>query len=68
MPGKITKIFVSAGQVVEKAQPLLVMEAMKMEYTLKSELNTMVDKINVQVGAQVPLGQLLIELNPKDEK
>src|SRR5690349_5977671 len=39
MPGKITKIFVQAGDSVQKGQALLVMEAMKMEYTLKSDLN-----------------------------
>lgn len=64
MPGKITKIFVQSGNSVEKSEPLLVMEAMKMEYTLKSDLKTTVEKINVKVGDQVTLGYLLIELNP----
>lgn len=62
MPGKITKIFVKVGDQVNKSQPLLVMEAMKMEYTLKADLQTTLEKINVQVGDQVALGSLLIEL------
>ena len=65
MPGKITKIFVAAADKIEKAQPLLVMEAMKMEYTLKAEIKTKVDKINVKVGDQVVLGHLLLELFPE---
>ena len=65
MPGKITKIFVQSGNSVEKSEPLLVMEAMKMEYTLKSDLKTTVEKINVKVGDQVTLGYLLIELTPE---
>ena len=64
MPGKITKIFVKQGDVVKKSEPLLVMEAMKMEYTLKSDLDTQVEKVNVSLGDQVTLGHLLICLQP----
>lgn len=64
MPGKITKIFVEPGGSVDKSQPLLVMEAMKMEYTLKADFITQVEKVNVKVGDQVTLGFLLIELKP----
>lgn len=67
MPGKITKIFVNEGTEVKKSQALLVMEAMKMEYTLKSDLDTRVEKLNVQVGDQVTLGHLLIRLQIKIE-
>jgi biotin carboxyl carrier protein len=66
MPGKITKIFVQPNEVVQKSQVLLVMEAMKMEYTLKSDLDTEVEKINVKVGDQVMLGNLLIQLKKKE--
>ena len=64
MPGKITKIFVNQGDTVEKSQALLVMEAMKMEYTLKSDSSTTIEKVNVQLGDQVILGHLLIQLRP----
>ena len=66
MPGKITKIFVQANDIVKKSQVLLVMEAMKMEYTLKSDLETEVEMINVKVGDQVTLGNLLIQLKKKE--
>lgn len=62
MPGKVTKIFINKGETVKIGQPLLVLEAMKMEYTLKSDLNTQVEDIKVEIGHQVTLGQLLIQL------
>lgn len=62
MPGKVTKIFVNEGQNVKKGDTLLVMEAMKMEYTLKSDLDALVDKINTKLGDQVTLGALLVQL------
>lgn len=61
MPGKVTKILVQHQQKIEKGSPVLVMEAMKMEYTLKAEIAAPVKKINVTVGAQVSLGQVLVE-------
>ena len=66
MPGKVTKVFVSENQSVNKGDTLLVMEAMKMEYTLKSDIAAKVEKVNPKVGDQVTLGQLLIQL--KEEK
>ena len=62
MPGKITKIFVKEGQAVKKGDALIVMEAMKMEYTLKSDLDTTVEKVNAQINDQVTLGSLLVQL------
>lgn len=62
MPGKITKIFVKPGQAVKRGDALVVMEAMKMEYTLKSEIDTEVENVNVAVNDQVTLGSLLVQL------
>lgn len=62
MPGKVTKIFVSESQTVNKGDALLVMEAMKMEYTLKSDINASVEKLPVKLNDQVTLGQLLVQL------
>ena len=67
MPGKITKIFVQPGDKVEKGHVLLVMEAMKMEYTLKSDLESEVEKLNVKLGDQVTLGHVLIQLKKKEQ-
>lgn len=65
MPGKITKVIVKTGDDVDTGQALLVMEAMKMEYTLKSDLSTKVETVNVKVGDQVTVGALLVKLIAK---
>jgi biotin carboxyl carrier protein len=62
MPGKITKVFVKEGEPVVPGQALVVMEAMKMEYTLKSDISGIVEKVNAILNEQVSLGQLLILL------
>ena len=68
MPGKVTKVFVKVGDSVEVGQALLVMEAMKMEYTLKSDLKTKVEKVNIQLNDQVQLGSVLIKLETQNDK
>lgn len=60
MPGKIIKIEVKEGAEVALNQTLVVMEAMKMEYTLKSKTAGRVEKLGCHVGDQVALGQLLV--------
>ena len=59
MPGKIVKVFTRVGSIVKKGDPLLIIEAMKMENELKSPSNGKVKKINVKEGisieANVPL-------------
>lgn len=62
MPGKVTKILVNAGQEISKGQAVLVMEAMKMEYTLKAEMAGKIGQIECQVGDQVVLGKLLVKI------
>ena len=64
MPGKITKIFIKPGDDTVKGQALVVMEAMKMEYTLKAEIDGKIKQIEIQVGDQVPLGKTLIKIEP----
>ncbi len=68
MPGKMTKVFISNGQSVKKGDPLIVMEAMKMEYTLKSDIDATVEKLFVEVGTQVALGHLLVQLKSEASK
>ena len=64
-PGKISKVLVVQEQVVKAGQVLIVMEAMKMEYTLKSEVDGQVASISAQVGEQVPLGKVLLHIQEK---
>lgn len=61
MPGMIVSIACSEGDSVSKNQPLLIMEAMKMENDLKSPTSGVVKNISVTAGDNVNKGQLLIE-------
>ncbi|MFM2045489.1 MAG: methylcrotonoyl-CoA carboxylase subunit alpha [Pseudomonadota bacterium] len=60
MPGKVIAVHVADGAVVEKGQPLLVLEAMKMEHTIKAPAAGTVTKVRFQVGDQVPDGAELV--------
>jgi biotin carboxyl carrier protein len=62
MPGKVTKILVNSGQEIKKGQTVLVMEAMKMEYTLKAEVAGKIAHIECQTGDQVVLGKMLVKI------
>lgn len=64
MPGKVTKLLVTPGDAVQAGQAVLVMEAMKMEYTLKAEISGTIDAINCTVGEQVALGKNLVKIKP----
>src|SRR5690606_7459291 len=59
MPGRIVSIACEPGQRVEPGQPLLVLEAMKMEYTLTARTAGVVERVHYTVGdmvdAEVPL-------------
>ena len=62
MPGKIIKVMVNVGDTVEKSKVLIVMEAMKMEYTLKAPIAGIVRRIGCTCGQQVALGEVLVSL------
>jgi len=62
MPGLIVDLRVKDGDMVKAGDPLLVLEAMKMENIIKSPGDGQVKKVNVKKGDRVEKGQLLIEL------
>jgi biotin carboxyl carrier protein len=64
MPGKITKILRRVGESVERGGAVLVMEAMKMEYTMKSEGPGVITAVNVKAGDQVTAGKVLVQIKP----
>jgi biotin carboxyl carrier protein len=66
MPGKVLKVLVSAGEPVTAGQPLLVLEAMKMETTLYAESAAIVKTVRATPGAMVDHGTVLLELSPAD--
>lgn len=62
MPGLVLNILVEAGQMVQKGDPLLLLEAMKMENVIKAAGDGQVKSIAVEKGAAVDKGQLLLEM------
>jgi biotin carboxyl carrier protein len=61
MPGKVVKLLVTEGGEVTKGQPLLVIEAMKMEHTLSAHADGFVQGLSgLHVGTQVEDGQVLL--------
>ena len=60
MPGKIVKLMVQSGEKITKGQPLLIMEAMKMENEIRATRNTVIKQIHVKVGDTVEGETLLI--------
>jgi len=61
MPGLILEISVEVGQMVKENDPLLILEAMKMENSFLSPRDGIIKSIAVQKGNAVDKGQLLIE-------
>ena len=63
MPGKVIAVLVAAGDVVEAGQPLVLVEAMKMETTLTAEIAGRVQKVAAAPGQLVEAGQVLVEIS-----
>ena len=61
MPGLILEIKVKVGDAIKKGDPLLVLEAMKMENLIKSGTEGEVKKILVETGSSVEKNQVLIQ-------
>ena len=62
MPGTVIRVLVTAGDAVDPRQPLLVLEAMKMETPLVSPYAAKVKAVHVGEGDRVEGGALLVEL------
>ena len=60
MPGLILDIMVENGQAINKGEPLMILEAMKMENVLKSPGDGVIKSIEVQKGQSVEKNQVLI--------
>jgi propionyl-CoA carboxylase alpha chain len=59
MPGAVIRIAVAVGDTVTAGQPLLWMEAMKMEHTISAAVDGIVTELPVEVGTQVETGTIL---------
>ena len=61
MPGAIVSVSVEPGQIVSEGQELFVIEAMKMQNIIKSQVEGKIKRVNVKAGVSVSVDQLLIE-------
>jgi pyruvate carboxylase subunit B len=62
MPGTVIRVLVAEGDEVQQRQPLVVLEAMKMETPLVSPYEGVVRRLHVGEGDQVAGGAVLVEL------
>jgi 3-methylcrotonyl-CoA carboxylase alpha subunit len=67
MPGKIVAVLVETGATVEKGTPLLILEAMKMEHTIKAPAGGTVKELLSAVGEQVEEGAELLAFERSKE-
>jgi 3-methylcrotonyl-CoA carboxylase alpha subunit len=59
MPGRVVKVMANAGDAVKKGQALMILEAMKMEHTLVSPRDGIVERVAFAEGDLVPADALL---------
>ena len=67
MPGTVIKVLVEPGQQVAARQPLVVLEAMKMEHVVAAPHAGLVERVHCAAGALVAKGALLVELQETAE-
>ncbi len=67
MPGTVVRVAVSKGDAVSAGQPLLWLEAMKMQHQIAAPTDGVVDELPVREGQQVDVGTVLAVVRANDE-
>jgi acetyl/propionyl-CoA carboxylase alpha subunit len=62
IPGQIARVFVAIGDRVEAGQPLLILEAMKMQNEIRAQRPGVVSAVHVAAGENVSRGEVLAEV------
>ena len=62
MPGRVVSVAVAEGATVEAGQPLVVLEAMKMQNEIQADRAGTVTRVHVAAGQAVEGGDPLLEL------
>lgn len=66
MPGLVVEVLVRPGDSIEPGQPVVIVEAMKMQNALAAPLRGKVSSIAVSAGTAVDSGQLLVAIHPDE--
>ena len=66
MPGQVLRVLVQEGQQVKTGDSLVVLEAMKMEQTIRTNIDGVVKSILVVTGQVVAPGQTLVQINEQE--
>jgi acetyl/propionyl-CoA carboxylase alpha subunit len=67
MPGVITRVLAAPGATVAAGQPLVVLEAMKMEHTVAAPSDGVLAEVATAAGEQVEAGQVLAVVTPPED-
>jgi acetyl-CoA/propionyl-CoA carboxylase biotin carboxyl carrier protein len=64
MPGTVLAVHVTVGDTVNAGQPVLVVEAMKMEHTVTAPLDGVISELTAKAGQQVRMDETLAVISP----
>jgi propionyl-CoA carboxylase alpha chain len=67
MPGLVLRVMAEVGATVVAGQPLIILEAMKMEQTVAAPADGTVAELHAKAGDQVSTGQVLAVVDPRAE-
>jgi propionyl-CoA carboxylase alpha chain len=67
MPGSVVRVAVEVGDVVHAGQPILWLEAMKMQHQIDAPLDGVVSELPVKAGQQVDVGAVLAIVSPQQD-
>jgi biotin carboxyl carrier protein len=65
MPGAVTQVLVGEGDTVTAGQPLVIIEAMKMEHVIRAPRAGRIHAVHVRAGDRVEGGIPVVELTPE---
>lgn len=68
MPGAVTQVLAKEGDEVVRGQPLVIVEAMKMEHVIRAPRAGSVRAVRARVGDQVEGGAVLLEIGWKSDE
>jgi biotin carboxyl carrier protein len=66
MPGKVLKLLVQPGEAVEEGQPILILEAMKMQNEYTAPMAGVVGQVHVEEGVNVEINAPMVTLLPQE--